>query len=125
MPPESPPSFQLPDLLGLSRAFELRTNRHCHAVTSASEQCFANTQPRVLNDGELAALQSFKVGLWASCLFASSDQAQLRLATDFLTSLVICNTRLACARTLQDCGWIEERSPSGWERLSENTLFRP
>ncbi|KAJ7711994.1 hypothetical protein B0H16DRAFT_1626674 [Mycena metata] len=44
-------SVQLPDLLGLSRAFELRTNRHCHTVTSASETWFLSQQ-NILTDAE-------------------------------------------------------------------------
>ncbi|KAJ7689042.1 isoprenoid synthase domain-containing protein [Mycena rosella] len=118
------PSIQLPDLLSLGRAFDLRTNRHCHAVTYASEQWFA-TQRQALSDTERAALRSLKIGLWASTCFPTSDPPQLRLATDFLTSLVTCNGRLVHARTLRDCGWTDERSHNGWECLSGNVLFQP
>ncbi|KAJ7472059.1 isoprenoid synthase domain-containing protein [Mycena latifolia] len=120
----STPSVQLPDLLSLSRAFDLRTNRHCHAVTHASEQWFA-TQGHALTEDERASLRSLKIGLWASTCFPTSDLPQLRLATDFLTLLLTCNARLSRARTLCDCGWTEGRSQGGWECLSDNILFRP
>ncbi|KAJ7027533.1 isoprenoid synthase domain-containing protein [Mycena alexandri] len=110
-------SVQLPDLLGMSRVFELRTNRHCHAVTSASENWFL-TQQNILTDAEKTALRSLKIGLWASVCFPTCDPPQLRLATDFLTALVTCNSRLARAQTLRDCGWEEETS------LAQNNLFR-
>ncbi|KAJ7725206.1 isoprenoid synthase domain-containing protein [Mycena metata] len=111
-------SVQLPDLLGLSRAFELRTNRHCHTVTSASETWFLSQQ-NILTDAEKTALRSLKIGLWASVCFPTCDPPQLRLATDFLTALVTCNSRLARARTLGDCGWAEEETS-----LAQNNLFR-
>ncbi|KAJ7102893.1 isoprenoid synthase domain-containing protein [Mycena epipterygia] len=117
------PSVQLPDFLSLSRAFDLRINRHCFAVTSASEQWFT-TQQNVLNEDEWAGLRSMKIGLWAACVFPTCDSPQLRLATDFLTALVTCNARLARAQTLRDCGWTEERSPDSLGCLSEN-LFMP
>ncbi|KAJ7102908.1 isoprenoid synthase domain-containing protein [Mycena epipterygia] len=117
------PSVQLPDFLSLSRAFDLRTNRHCFAVTSASEQWFT-TQENVLNEDERAGLRSMKIGLWAACVFPTCDSPHLRLATDFLTALVTCNARLARAQTLRDCGWTEERSPDSLGCLSENLLFR-
>ncbi|KAJ7083976.1 isoprenoid synthase domain-containing protein [Mycena belliarum] len=120
----SSPSVQLPDLLGLVRPFDLRTNRHCHGVTGASEEWFA-AQHDALTPDECAALRSWKVGLWASTCFPTSDPPQLRLATDFLTLLVTCNARFARAQSMRDCGWIEEEgSWSGWDCLSGNTLFR-
>ncbi|KAJ7187008.1 isoprenoid synthase domain-containing protein [Mycena filopes] len=113
-------SVQLPDLLSLGRAFELRTNRHCRAVTSASEDWFL-AQENILTDAEKNALPSLKIGLWASVCFPSCDLPQLRSATDFLTALVTCNSRLPLARTLRDCGWEEETSTP---LLAKNDLFR-
>ncbi|KAJ6552048.1 isoprenoid synthase domain-containing protein [Mycena vulgaris] len=117
-------TVQLPDFLRLSRGFDLRTNRHCHAVTSASEEWVA-AQPDALDDDERATLRCMKIGLWASCVFPTCDLPQLRLTADFLTLLVTCNARLAHAETLRDCGWVEERAQRGWDCLSENMLFRP
>ncbi|KAJ7485042.1 isoprenoid synthase domain-containing protein [Mycena galericulata] len=115
-------SVQLPDLLSLSRAFELRTNRHCHAVTTASEKCLTSEQHHVLTEAERAALRPMKIGLWASVCFPTCDPPQLRLATDFLTALVVCNARLASARPLRACGWTGDR-PASLACLSENDLF--
>ncbi|KAJ7841838.1 isoprenoid synthase domain-containing protein [Mycena leptocephala] len=114
------PSVQLPDLLGLSRAFDLRTNRHCHAVSSASEKWFM-AQQNILNDEEKAALRSMKIGLWASVCFPTCDPPQLRVATDFLTALVACTSRLAQAQSLRDCGWYEEQSSDNLERLNRSS----
>ncbi|KAJ7235641.1 isoprenoid synthase domain-containing protein [Mycena haematopus] len=116
-------SVQLPDLLSLGRAFELRTNRHCHAVTSASENWFM-TQQNILTDDEKAGLRSMKIGLWASVCFPTCDSPQLRLATDFLVALVVCNCRLAHARTPRECGWMEKQLPGCASCLSGNDLFR-
>ncbi|KAF8124283.1 isoprenoid synthase domain-containing protein [Mycena galopus ATCC 62051] len=103
-------SVQLPDLLSLGRAFELRTNRHCHLVSSASENSFV-TQQNFLSDDEKTCLRSMKIGLWASVCFPTCDSPQLRLATDFLTALVVCNCRLAShAQTARECGWISDDS---------------
>ncbi|KAJ7606736.1 isoprenoid synthase domain-containing protein [Mycena polygramma] len=109
-------SVQLPDLLGLSRNFELRTNRHCRTVTSASEDWFM-TQQNILSDAEKAALTSLKIGLLASVCFPTCDSPQLRIAADFLTALVVCNCRLTRARTLRECGWTDTA-------LLNNSLFR-
>ncbi|KAJ7207813.1 isoprenoid synthase domain-containing protein [Mycena pura] len=111
-------SVQLPDLLGLTRTLALRTNRHCHQVISASEQWFA--QQPLLDHDERAALRALKVGLWAAVCFPTCDPPQLRLATDFLTALVVCAARLARvrARSMADCGWTEA------DGGSDNVLFR-
>ncbi|KAJ7773675.1 isoprenoid synthase domain-containing protein [Mycena maculata] len=114
-------SVQLPDLLSRSRAFDLRTNRHCHTVASASEKWFTTEHP-VLTEDERAALRSMKVGLWASVCFPTCDLPQLRLGTDFMTALVICNARLARAQSLRACGWTGDR-PVNLASLSENDLF--
>ncbi|KAJ6558299.1 hypothetical protein B0H19DRAFT_1150717 [Mycena capillaripes] len=90
-------SVQLPDLLSLSRSLNLRTNRHCQAVTAASENWFMTQN--ILEEDERVALPSMKIGLWASVCFPTCDPPQLRLATDFLTALVICNSRVARALT--------------------------
>ncbi|KAJ6577928.1 isoprenoid synthase domain-containing protein [Mycena capillaripes] len=116
-------SVQLPDLLGLSRAFDLRTNRHCYTVTAASEKSFV-TEQNDLSDDERAALGFMKIGLWASTCFPTCDPPQLRLATDFLTLLVVCNCRLAQAQTLRECGWIDEQPSDSLSCLSKNSLFR-
>ncbi|KAF7305466.1 hypothetical protein HMN09_00799300 [Mycena chlorophos] len=82
-------SVQLPDFLSLARAFSLRTNRHCHSVAVASEQAWSS----LLSDDERARLPSLKLGLWAAVCFPTCDQRQLRLATDFLTALVLSASR--------------------------------
>ncbi|KAF7335541.1 hypothetical protein MVEN_02208000 [Mycena venus] len=116
-------SVQLPDLLGLGREFELCTNRHSHTVTSASEKSFI-TEENGLSDTEKAGLRSMKIGLWASACFPTCDPPQLRLATDFLTALVVCNCRSARARSLRDCGWMDEQPAGNLSCLAGNDLFR-
>ncbi|KAJ7140085.1 isoprenoid synthase domain-containing protein [Mycena crocata] len=111
-------SVQLPVLVGLTRAYTLRTNRHCHATTSASEQWFM-TQQNLLTEEERGTLRSMKIGLWAAVCFPTCDPPQLRLATDFLTALSVYNTRQARARTMRDFGWNGETAS-----LAENDLFR-
>ncbi|KAJ6477648.1 isoprenoid synthase domain-containing protein [Mycena sanguinolenta] len=115
-------SVQLPDLLSLGRALELRTNRHCHAVTAASENWFL-TQQNILTNEEKAGLRSMKIGLWASVCFSTCDPPQLRLTMDFLTALVVCNCRLVHARTPRECGWMEEQPPDSASCLSGNDSF--
>ncbi|KAJ6632405.1 isoprenoid synthase domain-containing protein [Mycena sp. CBHHK59/15] len=127
----SSPSFQLPDLLNLSRQLVLRTNRHCHAVSTASEQWFTGdsddrVRHEILTADERRALRSMKIGLLAAACFPTCDAPQLRLVTDFLTALVCCTARLGAGRTLRDCGWIEELPDGRGDALgclAENELF--
>ncbi|KAJ7074735.1 isoprenoid synthase domain-containing protein [Mycena amicta] len=110
-------SVQLPDFLALARVFSLRTNHHCHAVTSASEQAWLAPENPLLSDPERTNLRSLKIGLWAAVCFPTCDSQQLRLAMDFMTALVVCTSRLARARRMTDCGWAEDSTA--------NELFTP
>ncbi|KAK7055942.1 isoprenoid synthase domain-containing protein [Favolaschia claudopus] len=127
-------SVQLPDLLSVGRPYELRTNRHCRTITSASEAYFHALPSSILSDAEKERLEQMKIGLWASVCFPTCDPPQLRLATDFLTALMICNARFADARitTMQECGWRDSHSEvfldekdSGFSCLAQHDLFRP
>ncbi|KAF7329130.1 hypothetical protein MKEN_00173500 [Mycena kentingensis (nom. inval.)] len=86
-------SVQLPDFLDFARPLSLRTNRHCRAVTLASEQTWLASN--LLDEQERTSLRSMKAGLWAAVCFPTCDLPQLRLATDFMTALLFCGARLA------------------------------
>ncbi|KAJ7641644.1 isoprenoid synthase domain-containing protein [Roridomyces roridus] len=104
------PSVQLPDLLSVARTLELRTNPHCFTVSAASQAWF--TAHPALTEAERTSLASVKPGLWAAVCFPTCDPPQLRLVTDFLTALLISNTRLVHG---QPC-------PSG--DLAQDPLFQ-
>lgn len=122
-------SLQLPDLLALTRRFELRTNRHCRSVTSASETwLLGQGNSGVLSAEERESLHSYKLGLLASLCCPTGDAPQLRLLADFLSLLVFSRARLLHARDTLECGWsVHEgraRYTDGVECLSDHTLFR-
>ena len=80
-------SYQIPDLPKLvGEPFQLRTNRHCRAVSEAS-QAWAEQQA-FLDEDELQALPKTRLGLLASLCFTTCDVNQLRVATDFFTVLL-------------------------------------
>lgn len=77
-------SLQLPDLLSTCSAFELRTNRHCRAVSRASEKWLQESGVTLYSMAWSAA----KPGLLAAACHPSADPTQLRLITDFLSLLL-------------------------------------
>ncbi|KAF9559391.1 terpenoid synthase [Agrocybe pediades] len=83
-------SFQLPDLLSIVKPLELRTNRHCRAVTDASEKWFTGTlkEQGELTETELSYLRPMKAGLLCSLCFPTCDAPQLRILTDLTTLLL-------------------------------------
>jgi len=83
-------SFQLPDLLNIVKALELRTNRHCRLVTDASEKWFTGTlkEQGELSESELSYLRPIKAGLLCSLCFPTCDAPQLRILTDLTTLLL-------------------------------------
>jgi hypothetical protein len=124
------PSYQLPDLLSLSRAFELRTNRSCRPVTLASEAwLLALKGPElnhVLTRAESTTLSSKKAGLLAALCFPSCDLPQLRLLTDFLTILILSNERASHAKEFSNFGWSEGdiAIKDGANSLDHHALFQ-
>ncbi|KAH7926001.1 terpenoid synthase [Leucogyrophana mollusca] len=76
-------SVQLPDLLASTSPFELRTNRHCRSVSSASEKWLKEVGVDVGDQW-----RKTKVGLLAALCYPRADPTQLRLVTDFLSLLV-------------------------------------
>ncbi|KAJ7595493.1 isoprenoid synthase domain-containing protein [Mycena floridula] len=77
-------SYQIPDLLadGIGR-IPLRTNRHCLAVSRASETWILEQQ--ALDSDRLSAA---KIPLLAALCFPTCDLPQLRLVADFWTLLM-------------------------------------
>lgn len=76
--------IQLPDVLSICSPFELRTNKHCKAVSQASEKWLADS------GGALASMnwRSLKVGLLAAACYPTADPPQLRFITDVLSLLM-------------------------------------
>lgn len=96
-------AYQLPDLLSLTRPFELRTNKHCRAVTDASEAWFSHDLPRVvLEDDERDRIPSAKFGLLATLCYPTCDFPQLRIATDLVTAIFLSNARAKVGRDVWD-----------------------
>ncbi|KAF9467542.1 isoprenoid synthase domain-containing protein [Collybia nuda] len=124
------PSYQLPDLLSLSRPFELRTNQSCRTVTQASEAwLFAlkgSELDNTLTRAELASLSSMKAGLLAALCFPGCDPPQLRFLTDFLTFLILSDQRVRHAKQLPDSGWSEGDvgDKNGFDLLNNHALFQ-
>ncbi|EIW74280.1 terpenoid synthase [Coniophora puteana RWD-64-598 SS2] len=95
-------SVQLPDLLSLTSAFELNANRQCKSVTLGSEAWLADVgllpptsaEPANSSDVEWktrngCTWRALRIGLWASVCFPRADAPQLRIATDYLSLLVL------------------------------------
>ena len=124
-------SFQLPDLLNLSRSFELRTNRYCRLVTLASENWLLGLKTadhhHLLTESEQSTLHSTKLGLLAALCFPTCDATPLRLLTDFLSFLILADGRLRSACDLSDMGWWEDDTrlkDTGLDCLGNHELFR-
>jgi len=76
--------IQLPDILFICSPFELRTNKHCKAVSQASEKWLTDS------GGALASVnwRPLKVGLLAAACYPTADVPQLKLITDVLSLLM-------------------------------------
>ncbi|KAF9266187.1 hypothetical protein L218DRAFT_100396 [Marasmius fiardii PR-910] len=102
-------SYQLPDLLSLTRDFDLRTNRQCRSVVEASEQWLLDLNREsgqdILTESEMKIVPGLKMGLLASLCFPTCDLPQLRLASDFIGLLLISNERVK--RGQDGFGWNE------------------
>jgi hypothetical protein len=121
------PSYQLPDLLNLSRPFELRTNRSCRAVTLASEAWIIalkkTDNDSVLTEPEQSSLHTMKIGLLAALCFPSCDGTPLRLLTDFLNFLVLADERIRVT-DMSELGWLVANRKNGLARLGDHELFQ-
>ncbi|KZT65539.1 terpenoid synthase [Daedalea quercina L-15889] len=84
--PSTNRNLQLPHLVSFCDAFELRTNRHCRAVTIASKKWAA--QCPFLDHDEREALAGLQPGLLASLCYPTCDVAQLQLITQVLIVVV-------------------------------------
>ncbi|KAF9236127.1 isoprenoid synthase domain-containing protein [Melanogaster broomeanus] len=97
-------SVQLPDLLSICSTFELRTNRHCRAVSQASERWL------VASGVALRSLEwrAAKPGLLAAACYPNTDAPQLRLITDLLSLLLYSNEQSSAdAGTIRSrCEWL-------------------
>lgn len=98
-------SYQLPELPSFFRSFEVHTNRHCRNVSIASEAWltrggFGGVVPatttasapinRRRNSGSTRSrYRGAKIGLLAALCYPACDAPQLRLATDFLSLLIL------------------------------------
>lgn len=124
------PSYQIPDLLSLSRSFELRTNRSCHYVTTASEASLLNLKKttdvnlNVLTITEMTALRPTKAGLLAALCFADCDLPQLKFLTDFITILILSAGRRHLTRSLDESAWRGGNDESGIDCLGHHELFQ-
>jgi hypothetical protein len=122
------PSYQLPDLLNLSRSFELRTNHSCLVVTLASENWLVNLKnpdlQSVLTESEQSSLHAMKIGLLAALCFPSCDGTPLRLLTDFLNFLVLADERIRRVDDICELGWQVANMKNGLARLGDHELFR-
>ncbi|KAF8880999.1 hypothetical protein BD779DRAFT_1675667 [Infundibulicybe gibba] len=118
-------SVQLPDLVTISSAFELRANHRCKPASIASEQWLRDSVP--LGSAEQSIVHSSKVGLLAALCFPICDTPQLRVAADFLSLLVFSNSRADQADDLAGCGWLDAPSDlgMGWtESFGNHALFQ-
>lgn len=97
-PPPRTICIQLPDLLSACAPFELRTNRHCKAISQASE--------RWLHDSGVILpsmkWRSAKVGLLVAACYPTADAPQLGLIADVLGLLVYRLDRRALGRPTDD-----------------------
>jgi hypothetical protein len=122
------PSYQLPDLLNLSRRFELRTNPSCHMVTLASEAWLVGLEKTdldfVLTESEQSSLHSTKTGLLAALCFPSCDGTPLRLLTDFLNFHILADERMRLVSDKNQLGWLLANRKNGLDRLNDHELFR-
>ncbi|KIY52784.1 terpenoid synthase [Fistulina hepatica ATCC 64428] len=113
------PAFHLSRLTNLASSlnFELRVNRHCHAVSAASIEWVIGMGGDTdgIDHERGRPLESMKVGLWASMMFPASDYPQLRLLSDFLHVL-----------TLSDRGLLrsEHATCTVFDDLFESSMFR-
>lgn len=108
-------SFQLPDLLGIIRSLELRTNRLCRFATDTSEKWFFE-ETNCLSTAELSYLHSTKLGLLAALCFPTCDAPQLRLLTDVLTMLFYSHLR-----TFSDTGYSDLSIQATWPTTEQKT----
>ncbi|KAG7097452.1 hypothetical protein E1B28_004797 [Marasmius oreades] len=127
-------SYQLPDLLSLTRDFDLRTNRHCRSVLEASQHWLLSLNHElkdvILTEDEMKYVPGLKMGLLASLCFPTCDLPQLRLASDFIGLLLISNERVK--RGINGFGWsgmsaedLESLDQAGFvELLESHELFK-
>ncbi|KIJ58608.1 hypothetical protein HYDPIDRAFT_102325 [Hydnomerulius pinastri MD-312] len=96
-------SVQLPDILSFCNVFNLRANKHCRAVSRASEKWLIDSGILLPSGMEWSKA---KVGLLAAACYPNTDVTQLRLITDFLSLLFYCDERAAasaeCAEERED-----------------------
>jgi hypothetical protein len=133
MPTGGTTSYQLPDLLSLIKPFELRTNRYCRVVTLASENWILDNADNGLglDEKERVGLRGMKVGLLAALCYPTADAPQLRLATDFLTSVMYSGSRVLCSSSsLGSSEWAcEGGGGARWDDepyllVADHALFR-
>jgi len=79
-------NLQLPHLVSFSECFELRTNRHCRAVSAASKKWALESN--FLDEDERRNIHGLQAGLLASLAYPTCDVAQLLLISQFLIILV-------------------------------------
>ncbi|KAL0948253.1 hypothetical protein HGRIS_010850 [Hohenbuehelia grisea] len=117
-------SLQLPDLLALTRDFELHINPHCRVVSDAVEAWWIDPRNATMfapNNGE--DLRNMKAGLLAALVLPASDSPQLTLVAHFLTALLYFQQRMATATSLVDCGWEHLSESNGLSFLDSNKVF--
>jgi hypothetical protein len=125
-------SYKLPNLVALTRPFELRTNQNCRAVSFASEQWLLEPTDALdasgreaLHDAKTGLSQ--RSGLLAALCYPTCDAPQLRLVTDFLGLLVCSNDWVIMMQHVVP-QWLCE-SPDGAGQgsrfaISDNVLFK-
>ncbi|KAG5336697.1 hypothetical protein C0989_012075 [Termitomyces sp. Mn162] len=124
------PSYQLPDLLSLCQAFELRTNPFCRPATLASESWLLSLKTAELNDlltpTECDCLHSAKFGLLAALCIPGCGQPQLTFFTNFIGVLSIADGRIKAAQAKNNSGWLSdvEETDDGVMILEKHELFR-
>ncbi|KAH9920610.1 isoprenoid synthase domain-containing protein [Fomitopsis serialis] len=100
-------NLQLPHLVSFCDAFELRTNRHCRAVTIASKKWAA--QCPYLDHEERQAVAGLQPGLLASLCYPTCDVAQLQFITEVLIVVV---------------HWLDKPHAAGDERFIDQTCTK-
>ncbi|KAI0919583.1 terpene cyclase [Taiwanofungus camphoratus] len=78
-------SIRLPNLISFCENFELRTNRHCRAVTATSTEWALKNG--LFDKHERCSFTGLQLGLLASLCYPTCDAAQLLLTTKFIVIL--------------------------------------
>ncbi|ESK89940.1 hypothetical protein Moror_788 [Moniliophthora roreri MCA 2997] len=113
-------SYQLPDLLSLTRPFDLRTNKSCRTIGIESEQWLTDLSSELeyddttLKPAEVQLIPKLKIGLLASLCFPTCDAPQLRLASDFWALIIVSNERVKAGAN--------ERGGHGWNDVPEDSI---